>query len=575
MILYIDIVSRKIISSPRLKRDVSRIEVKRGDVIPLSIVFVQNGQSVSLSDDETIVFCAKLKNDNDGAAMVIANDFVEEEVNGSFRYNGYVNFDGSLLAQEFSNDPEVADEFAFIDLQMEVNWENTVSGENNTTNTIILRVYNDVFKGGEVPPILVDGVAFQFPDGIKTDTISALTEGGSVVISSTLIASHIHGNLAGNVYAHARAGETLTKGDPVYVSGYHGSGTTLIPEVSKADASVFNKIPAVGIVDADATNGSNCHVVIIGTITELDTDAYEINTPLYVADGGGLTDQKPSSNAQTVAVVERSNSNNGAILVKINGLNVAGDWPKMIGYSIANGSTGTIALYQSQSIYNKKPYYYQISTRYCRWVLATPSPYWEFRNSTLIYRSTEDVKSPDLVTTWTQTSGTTSALTLFSSDVVTLNSMIAAGSDQRYGGPIYVSTLANNTSYVNDIVGSVIASVTLPAGTYEVEVFARFSANTANSRIAPAITSGASELWTGYKEAYNNSGAIDRVARSNVNFATGGPWSPSTNYENHGRYGILKISAEATYSIYASQSASSPTTTTVSSGAYIIARKIA
>ncbi len=438
MILYIDIVSRKIISSPRLKRDVSRIEVKRGDVIPLSIVFVQNGQSVEINSDNVITFCAKLKNDNDGVAMVIANEFSVAQIGDDFIYEAIVNFNSTALSEAISNATTSADDYPYLDLQMEINWLNDVSNQNYTSNTIILRVYNDIFKGGEVPPIINPGVAFQFPDGIKTDTISALTEGGSVVISSTLIASHIHGNLAGNVYTHARAVGTLTKGDPVYVSGYHGSGTTLIPEVSKADASAFNTIPAVGIVDANVTNGSNCHVVIIGTITELDTDAYEINTPLYVADGGGLTDQKPSSNAQTVAVVERSNSNNGAILVKINGLNVAGDWPKMIGYSIANGSTGTIALYQSQSIYNKKPYYYQSSTRYCRWT----GSYWEFKNSTLIYQSTEDVKSPDLVTTWTQTSGTTSALTLFSSDVVTSNSIKSANGVLTPTGPYANDTAA-------------------------------------------------------------------------------------------------------------------------------------
>jgi hypothetical protein len=147
--------------------------------------------------------------------------------------------------------------------------------------------------------------------------------------------------------------------------------------------------------------------------------------------------------------------------------------------------------------------------------------------------------------------------------------------DTRFGGPIYTSFLANNTSYTNDATGTTILSVTLPAGTYQIEAFARFSANAANSKITPAITTGSSELWTGYREAYNNGGSPSRIAGSNTASASGGPWGATSNSDNHGRYGTLKLSATATYSIIASQNTTSATTTTVTAGAYIIARKIA
>lgn len=142
-------------------------------------------------------------------------------------------------------------------------------------------------------------------------------------VTGTLTANHIHGNLAGNVYAHVRAGEALAKGDPVYVSGSHGSGSTLIAIVSKADASNAAKMPAVGIMDAAVANNANGHMVITGTITELATNAYSINAELYVAAGGGLTATPPTARAQPVARVERSNLNNGAILVKVNGLSAS------------------------------------------------------------------------------------------------------------------------------------------------------------------------------------------------------------------------------------------------------------
>jgi hypothetical protein len=153
-------------------------------------------------------------------------------------------------------------------------------------------------------------------DLLNVDTVTA-------TVTGTLTADHIHGNLAGNVYGHIRAGETLAKGDPVYVSGSHGSGSSLIPIVSKADASNAAKMPAIGIMDADVANNATGHMVIVGTITELDTAGLTVNAELYVAAGGGFTATPPTARAQPVARVERANANNGAVIVKVNGLSAS------------------------------------------------------------------------------------------------------------------------------------------------------------------------------------------------------------------------------------------------------------
>jgi hypothetical protein len=145
----------------------------------------------------------------------------------------------------------------------------------------------------------------------------------TATVTGTLTADHIHGNLAGSVYAHIRAGETLEKGDPVYVSGSHGSGSTLIPIVSRADASNAAKMPAIGIMDAAVANNANGHMVIVGTITELNTAGLTVNAELYVAAGGGFTATPPTARAQPVARVERANPNNGAVIVKVNGLSAS------------------------------------------------------------------------------------------------------------------------------------------------------------------------------------------------------------------------------------------------------------
>jgi hypothetical protein len=197
-------------------------------------------------------------------------------------------------------------------------------------------------EDADVESTAIDEKTFRFANGYRFLGGSATFSAG-VTVEGTLTADHIHGNLAGSVYAHVRAGETLAKGDPVYISGSHGSGENLIPIVSKADASNAAKMPAVGIMDAALANNANGHMVITGTITQLNTNAYAVNSVLYVATGGGFTATPPAANSQAVAIVERANTNNGAIIVKVNGLassggNGASDANKLVRFS----SAGTI-----------------------------------------------------------------------------------------------------------------------------------------------------------------------------------------------------------------------------------------
>ena len=161
-------------------------------------------------------------------------------------------------------------------------------------------------------------------------------------VTGTLTANHIHGNLAGSVYAHVRAGEALLKGDPVYVSGFHNGTSTAI--VSKADASNAAKMPAIGIMDADLAHNATGHMVITGTITDVNTAGYAVNAELYVAAGGGMTATPPTARAQPVARVERVNANNGAIIVKVNGLSASDNTPSTLVRRTANGDASFSAV---------------------------------------------------------------------------------------------------------------------------------------------------------------------------------------------------------------------------------------
>jgi hypothetical protein len=152
-------------------------------------------------------------------------------------------------------------------------------------------------------------------DGTANLSISNVTT-ATATVSSLLTANHIHGNIAGTLYTHVRTGEAVSKGDPVYVSGFHnGTGQAI---VMKADASDAGKMPAIGVMDAAyAQNVSGANCVIAGTITSVDTDDFSINSPVYVGNGGGFS-ETIGTIPQQVGIVERSNTNNGAFVVTNN-----------------------------------------------------------------------------------------------------------------------------------------------------------------------------------------------------------------------------------------------------------------
>jgi len=194
----------------------------------------------------------------------------------------------------------------------------TVSGGDTITAEINTLARGPVGPAGEGGSGAITSATTS--DGTANLSISNVTT-ATATVTGTLTANHIHGNLAGSVYAHVRAGEALLKGDPVYVSGFNNGTSTA--EVMKADASNAAKMPAIGIMDANLAHNATGHMVITGTITDVNTAGYTVNAELYVAAGGGMTATPPTARAQPVARVERVNANNGAIIVKVNGLSAS------------------------------------------------------------------------------------------------------------------------------------------------------------------------------------------------------------------------------------------------------------
>ena len=150
--------------------------------------------------------------------------------------------------------------------------------------------------------------------------------GGSLIYSTTtdgivlnngldVEANEFIGDLRGAILFKAQAGEALSKGDVVYISGISGNTTI----VSKADANDANKMPAFGIAATDISSGVTGDIYTFGTLSDLDTSSFTLGDELYVSTtAGALTNSAPtgsSSLIQKIAKVTRSDNSSGSIKI--------------------------------------------------------------------------------------------------------------------------------------------------------------------------------------------------------------------------------------------------------------------
>lgn len=115
---------------------------------------------------------------------------------------------------------------------------------------------------------------------------------------------------------HNQTGADLSKGDAVYVSGTHTSGK---PTVALADNDGTNTYPAIGLVGADITDGTDGEVIISGQLTNVDTSTYSAGAALYIdSTPGAVTTTRPTASTekvQKVGLVTRSHASSGSILI--------------------------------------------------------------------------------------------------------------------------------------------------------------------------------------------------------------------------------------------------------------------
>ena len=173
-------------------------------------------------------------------------------------------------------------------------------------------------RSGKGSPLTNNEVDANFTN-LNTDKLESADLAGYATLSGATFTGEVeatgfNGDLTGAILFKGQAGEALTKGDPVYISGISGNKTV----VSKADANDANKMPCFGIVDATVSANADCSVVTFGTLQGLDTSSFSEGDELFVSDTGTLTTTAPtgeSSQIQKIGKVTRSHASTGSIKV--------------------------------------------------------------------------------------------------------------------------------------------------------------------------------------------------------------------------------------------------------------------
>ncbi len=139
-----------------------------------------------------------------------------------------------------------------------------------------------------------------------------------IVVSSTEVAN-LRAQFASLAYAtfidiRNESGSIITKGTPVYVSGYNAGLEIVL--VNLADASVAATMPCIGLASADIANNATGRAIASGHITSVDTSAFSVGDDLHISETAGeLTAAEPQGTAliQSIGRVLRAHASSGVI----------------------------------------------------------------------------------------------------------------------------------------------------------------------------------------------------------------------------------------------------------------------
>ena len=188
-------------------------------------------------------------------------------------------------------------------------WQKS-NGQNGTVTSVAASITGNAIGITGSPITTAGTLAFAFA-GTSTQYINGA---GNLVTFPTIVTEAQR--LVTEVYNET--GATLSKGTVVYINGGHGNLPTVTKAIATGDST---SAQTYGVVQSDITNNNNGYVVVIGSLTDLDTQAYLDGTQLYLSSttAGAWTSTKQYAPAHLVyvGIVVRSHPTQGVVEVRI------------------------------------------------------------------------------------------------------------------------------------------------------------------------------------------------------------------------------------------------------------------
>lgn len=189
----------------------------------------------------------------------------------------------------------------------------------DTTDPAIINVVTNAPTGiGPTGPAGADGI--NGTDGLPGAGVATGGTAGQILakINSTNYNTTWIDNYTSQVMHIVKAGETMTKGTPVYVSSADGTNMIVTKASNVAENSSSKTLGL--LVQSLSTNGQG-YVVTEGLLAGLNTDSANAGDPVWLGANGTLIyglANKPVAPAHLVfiGVVTRKQINNGEIFVR-------------------------------------------------------------------------------------------------------------------------------------------------------------------------------------------------------------------------------------------------------------------
>jgi hypothetical protein len=325
----------------------------------------------------------------------------------------------------------------------------------------------------------------------------------------------------------AKARETITAGQPVYISGHSGN----TPEVMVADFDDPTKMPAFGIASADIANNNNGSISTYGDLKNVDTtgtaegETWAVGDELFV-NGSKLTNVRPTlstEEVQKIAKIVRVHASTGQMFLM--GAGRSNDTPNLAHYNVFIGNAGGVEQRQldyttdilntptiptnNNQLTNGAGYTTNTGT-------VTPSSTDTFTNKSGAisqwtndagYSTTTGTVTPSSTDTFTNKSGSNSQWT---NDEGYLTSVPAQSFSSLTGKPTTIGGYGITDAF-DGAYGSLTGTPTIPTNNNQLTNGAGYTTNTGT--VTPTSTdtftnkSGSNSQWTN-DEAYLKANAL-------------------------------------------------------------------